>query len=261
MDGIEWLGYVVGMRFCLFSFALLAQAADPLFHASFNKGVDAEKSPGDRRIHSAPDYKHLDAGKPGLAGTGVVHENGALHFTQKNTQAVYFPAQGLSPVEGTISFFLQLDPKLDLAPGYVDPLQLTDKDYNNSALWVDFTKDERYFRLGVFGELSAWNPKGIESDKNPDFNGRLVVVKQPPFARGKWTHVAITYSKLGSGKGEAQLYLDGALQGTSSLVKEPFTWQAGKPTLRLGVGYSGWLDEVAVYGQALSAGEIGKIRR
>ena len=247
------------MRSWLFTLTLLAQAADPIFHASFNKGIDAEKSPGDRRIHSAPDYKSLASSKPGLDGTGVVRENGALHFTKKTTQAVFFPAQGFSPVEGTISFFLQLDPLQDLAPDYVDPLQLTDKAYNDSCLWVDFTKEERHFRLGVFGQLKAWNPKNL--DKNPDFDSRLVVVKQPPFARGTWTHVAITYTKLGSGAGEAKLYVDGKLQGTSSVVKEPFTWETGKPTLRLGVNYTGWLDDVAVYAKALSAAEIGRIRR
>ncbi|MBY0507363.1 MAG: LamG domain-containing protein [Bryobacteraceae bacterium] len=249
------------MRYCLFFsvLSLLAQAAEPLFHASFNRGVDAERSPGDKRIHSAPDYKSLAAAKPGLAGTGVVHENGALHFTQKTTQAVFFPAQGLSPVTGTISFFLQLDPKLDLAPGYVDPLQLTDKAYNDSALWVDYTKDERFFRLGVFGQLKVWNPKNTEN--NPDFDKRLVVVKEPVFARGKWTHVAIVYQGLGTGKGVAKLYVDGKLQGSSPVIGEPFTWESGKPTLRLGVQYTGWIDEVAVYAEALSAGEIAKIRR
>ena len=253
----------MSMRYWLFTLTFLAHAADPVFHASFNNGTDAEKSPGDRRIYSAPDYKAgMASAKLGLAGTGVVHENGALHFTRKNTQAVFFQAQGISPVEGTISFLLQLDPNLDLEPGFVDPLQLTDQAYNDSALWVDFTKDDqpRHFRLGVFGELKAWNPGNQPPDKNPDFNRRLVIVKQPPFARGKWTHVAITYAKLGAGAGEARLYLDRVLQGTSATVKEPFAWHS-KPTLRLGVNYTGWMDELAIYRKALTAAEIGKLGR
>ena len=86
-----------------------------------------------------------------------------------------------------------------------------------------------------------------------------MVVKQPPFARGKWTHVVITYAKLGSGAGQAELYLDGKLQGASSLVKEPFEWEAGKATLRLGVQYTGWIDDIAIYRRPLTAAEIAKL--
>lgn len=251
------------MVFTILTLALLAADLDKdlVFHASFNKSMDAEKSPGDGRLHSAPDYK--SPGKPGLAGTAVVWEKSALRFTKKNTQAVFFPAQGISSQQGTISFYLQLSPDVDLEPGYVDPLQLTDKAYNDSALWVDFTKDDkpRSFRLGVFGVLKSWNPKDIAPDKNPDFNSRLVIVKNPPFARGRWTHVAVTYSKLGSGAGEAKLYLDGKLQGTSSTVKEPFSWEAGKASIRLGLNYTGLLDEIAIYSRPLTAAEIAGLQR
>ena len=251
------------VRYCLFFAALMAPAADLhqdlVFRATFNKSLDAEKSSGDPQLYSAPDYQ--TAAKAGLAGTQVVHENGALHFTKKNTQAVFFKADRLSSQQGTLSFFLQLDPHLDLEPGYVDPLQLTDKAYNDSALWVDFTKDDqpRHFRLGVFGVLKSWNPQNLPPDTNPNFNQRLVIVKQPPFARGKWTHVAIAYSKLGNGAGQAQLYLDGHLQGATSPIKEPFAWAAGQATLRLGVNYTGWMDEIAIYRRPLTAAEISKV--
>ena len=44
---------------------------------------------------------------------------------------------------------LKLDPETDLEPGFCDPLQITDKAYNDSAVWVDFPKDDipRHFRL------------------------------------------------------------------------------------------------------------------
>ncbi len=236
---------------------------DLVLHASFNQSVDAEVSGGDRKLYSAPDYKQLAAAKAGLAGTSVVHEKGALRFKEKNTKAVYFKADGMSSQSGTISFYLQLDPNLDLAPGYTDPLQLTDRDYNDSALWVDFTRDDkpRHFRLGTFGVLKSWNPQDLAPDKNPAFNQRLVIVKQPPFARGRWTHVVITYDKLGSGNGVSKLYLDGKLQGASGTVKEPFQWAPGQATLRLGVNYTGLLDEIRVYKRALDAGEVAQLGR
>ena len=234
---------------------------DVVFHATFNHSLNAEKSPADPRLHSAADYK--STAQPGLDGTSVVWEKGALHFTKKNDRAVFFPAKGISSRQGTLSFFLQLDPNQDLAPGFADPLQLTDLAYNDMAIWVDFTKDDRprHFRLGVFGSLKAWNPNNLPPDTNPAFNQRLVIVKQPPFVRGQWTHVVVTYVGLGTGGGEAKLYLDGNLQGTSSRVKEPFAWDPAKVALRLGVGYVGWMDEVAIYGRPLTAAEIQAIPR
>jgi hypothetical protein len=111
-----------------------------------------------------------------------------------------------------------LDPQKDLAPGFCDPIQITDKDYNDSAIWVDFTKDEvpRHFRLGVFGELKAWNPSNLAPDKNPDFLRRLVVVERPPFTRETWTHVVVTWSDLGSERGISALYLNGKLVSNST---------------------------------------------
>ena len=85
---------------------------------------------------------------------------------------------------------------------------------------------------------------------NPNFNQRLGIVKQPPFARGKWTHLAIIYSKMGTGEGQ--------LKGASSAIKEPFEWAAGQATLRLGVNYTGWMDEIAIYRRPLTAAEIAK---
>ena len=159
-----------------------------------------------------------------------------------------------------MSFWLSLDPNQDLEPGYCDPLQVTDEDYNDAALWVDFTKDDkpRHFRLGVFGDLKTWNPKGLEPDKNPDFLRRLVVVKEPPFGRGKWTHVAVTFSGLNArGRGgSAKLYLNGRLQGTTPEIREPFTWDVPRAAIRLGVNYVGLFDELSAFNRPLNDKEI-----
>ena len=68
----------------------------------------------------------------------------------------------------------------DLKPGFCDPIQITDKAYNDSAIWADFTKDDkpRHFRLGVFGALKSWNPENLPTDRNSVFLKRLVVVKR-----------------------------------------------------------------------------------
>lgn len=98
-----------------------------------------------------------------------------------------------------MSFWLQLDPTTDLEPGFCDPIQITDSAYNDAAIWVDFTKDNpRDFRLGIIGDLKSWNPDNTPPDMNPEFERRLIKVTQPPFARGKWTHVLINSFGLSS---------------------------------------------------------------
>ncbi len=238
------------------------------FHASFDRGIDADFALGDRRLYTASSYENRGDSKPGIGNPDVSIASGkgrfgdALQFKRKNTKAIYYQAGTNVAYQsenwnGTVSFWLSLDPDKDLEPGYCDPLQVTDEDYNDAALWVDFTKDDkpRHFRLGVFGDLKVWNPKGLEPDKNPDFLQRLVVVKGPPFGRGKWTHVAIAFSRLGSG-GEANLYLNGRLQGTTSQVREPFTWDVPRAAIRLGVNYVGLFDDLSVFNRTLSDKEI-----
>lgn len=260
---------------CFFLLATYCLGQTPkglLFQASFEGDGKALKAKGDRVLYSAPSYKDQDKAVPGLGSAADVSlvagqgrkGSGALRFAKENKNAVFFrAAENVNFAAGTISFWLRVDPETELAPGYCDPFQLTDKAYNDSAIWVDFTKDEkpRHFRLGVFGALSEWNPNKIEPDKNPAFNQRLVVVSKPPFKSSDWTHVAITHQDLGSGKGVASLYLNGQLMGNSPQVKEKFAWDPAKTTLRLGVNYVGLMDDLMIFSRVLSAAEISQIGR
>src|SRR5262245_58810960 len=198
--------YIIPMRLwlCALTLASAAYAADwkkdAVFRATFDGTLDARVAQGDRKLYSASSYKEQSAAQPGIDGVDVRHAKGegrsggdALRFVKKNTKAVFYKAQGNVPFDpknwsGTVSFWLQLDPDQHLEPGFCDPIQVTDKAYNDSAIWVDFTKDDkpRHFRLGVFGALKSWNPANTPNEKNPDFNNRLVVVNRTPFARGRW---------------------------------------------------------------------------
>ena len=241
------------------------------FYANFDDGTDAVFAKGDRQLYSAPSYREQDAALPGLQGDDVILDKqggrvgGALRFTKKNTKAIFYKAQGNVSFDaaawtGTVSFWLSLDPETELAPDYVDPIQVTDKNYNDSAVWVDFTKDDRprLFRLGVFGNLKDWNPRNIGPDQNPAFLNRLVVVKQPPFARNKWTHIAITYAKLG-GNGSAALYVDGKLQGRTPVIREPFNWDLSRSAIRLGLNYTGLFDDLMVFRRVLTDDEVARL--
>jgi hypothetical protein len=247
--------------------------ADLTLQASFDKGFEADSARGDRAIYSAPGYKeqHLAKRGPGEVDAVIEKEAGvagsnAIRFRSKNTRALFFRGQqNVELAGGTISFWLKLDPQKDLAPGFCDPIQITDKAYNDSAIWVDFTKDEvpRHFRLGVFGSLKAWNPTDTPPDKNPDFLRRLVVVERPPFAGDRWTHVAVTWSNLGvsGAPASAALYLNGKLISVTPVIREAFVWDHARSAIRLGVNYVGLMDEIMIFRRALSERDIATINR
>lgn len=231
--------------------------------ASFDEQATAEVARGDHNLYHGP-----SAGLP--EGVTWVHEGGrrggALKFNKKTKNSVFFSGFKNAPytassVQGTISLWMSLDPDQDLEPGYVDPIQVTDVTYNDAALWVDFSdKNPRAFRMGVFGDLTSWNPQKIDPDNNPAFNDRLVVAKDRGFGHGIWTHVVIVYKNLNTPQGLAQFYVDGKLQGDRP-IPEAFTWSWEKAKIFLGINYLGLMDEVTLFDKALSAEEVNVLYR
>jgi hypothetical protein len=159
----------------------------------------------------------------------------------------------------TISFWMRVSPDEELRPGYVDPLQITDKQWNNAALFVDFTKDERprHFRLGVFSDYAFWNPRDIAWDDIAESDRPMVTVQRPPFDRDRWTHVAITLRDVNAQRQDAaaSLYLNGQHQGT--LVRpQRFSWDPDKVAIMLGIQYIGAIDDFAIFRQGMTGDEI-----
>lgn len=128
--------------------------------------------------------------------------------------------------------------------------------YNDAALWVDFTKDDkpRKFRLGVMGDLDVWNPENKNNETETE--KRLVTVNQPPFASGKWTHIVITYSEINTNKSACKLYLDGEIKGVVKGINDPFTWVEENAKIMLGLSYVGYMDELTVFDKPLDASEV-----
>ena len=239
------------------------------FHASFDHGSAADFARGDAQIYNAPKYDQLDQASPGIDAPEVTIEDNAgrtgsaLKFSRSYKRVQFYRSEknldySTEGWAGTISFWLNLDPDEDLEPGYCDPIQVTDTAYNDASIWVDFSKDPpREFRLGVFGDLEVWNPRKISPNDNPDFINRLVAVTSPPFTRGSWTHIVITWTGLNSeAGGTARLYLDSEYHGAAEGIREPFTWDLSSSTIRLGINYVGLFDELAVFDKALSDEEV-----
>ena len=244
------------------------------FHASFDTGADADFGAGDRSIYSAPAYDERDEPTPGLEVPDVEIVPGAgrfgnaLRFNKTNKQALFYKAQdnvaySTTDMAGTVSFWLSVDPAVDIEPVYCDPIQITDVNYNDAAVWVDFTnQNPKQFRMGVFGDLAVWNPEGLPAGENPDFENRLVAVNELPFGSGQWTHVVITYSGLNSPDGGiAKLYLNGQLQGSREGIVESFTWDVERAVIKLGLNYVGLYDDIAVFRRALNDEEVAALHQ
>ena len=89
-------------------------------------------------------------------------------------------------------------------------------------------------------DRDAWNPNPEGPDnENPIFIDLLPVVKNPPFAKEKWTHIVINFTGLNTQDGSASLYLDGEFKGARNNISNPFTWELSESNIYLGLGYIG----------------------
>lgn len=238
--------------------------------ATFDQGFDADFALGDQRMFTVKMVEGKKTRRPGVHNPNVQIAKGkgrfgdALAFTQKSKPPVFYASKDNINYDekdwsGTISLWLSLDPEKDLAPGFTDPIQITDVDYNDAALWVDFSdKNPRSFRMGVYGDLEIWNPQNIAPDKNPDFLARLLPATDRPFGTDVWTHVVITYANLNTDKGSASFYINGKLQGSRE-ISEPFTWELEESKIFLGLNFVGLMDEVSLFNRALTGEEVRKL--
>jgi hypothetical protein len=186
-----------------------------------------------------------------------------LEFAKENSHVVFYKAEKNVPYSDTnynsaVSFWLRLEPH-KIPQTYTDPLQLTDKDYSNSAIWVDFTKNDTPsdFRLGIFGDQKVWDKKN-KKEYSEEFFWRLLKIARPPFSGDRWTHVVVFWEGLNTGQaGRGKLYFDGKFQGETGGIQEPFVWNISEAAIRLGTGpYVGMLDDLAVFKKNLTDDEV-----
>lgn len=261
---------LVGQTASLFSAEPKSLLDGLIFHAPFDGGADARLAAGDGRIYTAPPSRDPTESRQGsdakvvAISEGKGRYGGALHFRKKSREMVFFHGEKNTGYRakdwsGTISVWLSLDPA-DLKQQFADPVQITDKKYNNAAFWVDFTKDDTppHFRMGVFPDWKVWNPEDLKQNQIPESELPIVRAKGQHFGRDKWTHVVMTFSGFNTdGTGAtAKLYVNGNLMGTVKDRRQVFTWDLSKATIRLGLGYVGLLDELALFNRALSPDEV-----
>lgn len=242
------------------------------FHASFDGGVDAVRAAGDPALYSAPSFKQRGERTRGLPSGGEVvlaraagRFGDALRFTKKKSPLVFFRGERNMPYqpndwEGTVSVWLSVDPATDLEPGFCDPVQITSRAWNDGAFFVEFEKrpESIPFRLGVYADLAVWNPGHRRFEEIPQHERPLVTVDEPPFGRGRWTHVVFTFDRFNTARpdGVVRLYLDGKPRGALSPRQQTFTWDPEASAIALGLGYVGLLDELSTFNRALTDAEV-----
>jgi len=238
------------------------------FHASFDGTGDAKVASGDGKLYTVESMarKEWTAGiaRPDVSiAKGQGKQGDCLRFGKKSPQVICYKGEAMpyqsKDWSGTVGFWMKLDPDKDLEPGYCDPIQITEKAWNDAALFVDFDKDlPRDFRLGVFSDLRFWNPENVVWEKWPVEKRPMVTLKKPGFSRDAWKHVAFTFTGINSADGEpatSTLYVDGKQIGS---LQQPmkFTWDPKKAAIMLGLEYIGDLDELMIFDRALSAEEV-----
>ncbi|MEZ6034071.1 MAG: LamG-like jellyroll fold domain-containing protein [Planctomycetaceae bacterium] len=244
------------------------------FHASFDHGPDADLGKGDRRLFTAPSLNDRKDGRPGLPENGavsVIKGHGrfgdALQFHRTAADVVFFQVQqnllySNANWNGSVSFWLKLDPNKDLPPGYCDPLFITPRTFNDGALWVDFNdKSPRHFRHGAIPDRKIWDPNLQDFDKIPEAERPLVTVTQPPFSAENWTHIVIAFTDFNTGKpnGVSRLYINGVAVGSVPSREQTYTWNVAEATAVMGISYIGLFDELSFFNRELTAAEVQEL--
>jgi hypothetical protein len=261
--------------FSLSSLNALAQSTDALaralmLHASFDRGLDADFSRGDKACvlktkqglvpaSFNEELQHLTTG--GKFG-------GALQFTKKGATQPRYKGQGVLGYNeknwsASVSIWLKLDPDKDLAPGYCDPVQIVGDDTKKGFIFMEWSKDEspREFRFAIRPKVELWNPNNLDWAKMTDSQRPAVNLKRAPFSREQWTHAVFTFENLNdkSKKPVGRLYLNAKLMGTIENWDLTLGWNPDAVQLVLGASYVGQMDDLAVFNRALTDAEVKQL--
>jgi len=244
-----------------------ALKASLAFHASFDAGLDADFSRGEKACVVKKGKELV----PAAFNEELAHDakggkfGGCLHFPKKGVTRPQFSGVNMLgySAEGwnaTVSTWLRLTPDQDLEPGYCDPVQIVGDDGKKGFIFLEWSKDEtpRFFRYAIRPLFHIWNPTNVQWGDIPAEKRPMVQVAGAPFSREIWTHVAFTLENVNSkaAKPRGSLFINGKLQGRIEGWDLTFGWDPAQVALVLGASYVGRIDDLAVFDRALTDAEI-----
>jgi len=239
-------------------------------HAPFDQTLDAAFARGDRTCYVRQGKELHRAGSNDNAklAAGEGRFGGALHFPHKSSYRPAFRDDGVLGYNGTdwdatVSVWLRLNPDEDLEPGYCDPVQIVGDDSKKGFVFLEFSKDEtpRFFRYAIRPLFEIWNPNDVSWADIPFEQRPMVQVERPTFSRDRWKHVVFTLQNVNNPDEpqSGRVYLNGELQGVIQNWQLTFGWDSSQVLLVLGAAYVGYLDDLAVFGRALSDAEVKQV--
>jgi formylglycine-generating enzyme required for sulfatase activity len=182
-----------------------------------------------------------------------------------NGGRVFFPAKGNIAYKkggwgGSVSFWCNIDPNVQLKTQFCDPVQITHKGAHNGAIWFDFNDAKpRDSRMGAFPAV----PEGQKPVGEGDPKAPLVRIKDIGWKDGDWHHVVITWQNFDTGKPDAvaTLYIDGKRIGEVKDQAIAMDWDIDQVGIYVAISYTGLLDEFAVFNRPLSAAEVERLHK
>lgn len=242
------------------------------FYASFDSGYAADFASGETTLYTAPSWTALDAAEPVDSSHSYVswmpeagRWGGAISFSTDWNPIVFYRAQeniayAQSDWAGTFSLWLRIKPDEELADGYSDPLIVTDKNWDNASLYVDFTEEDRprHFRFAAFSDKHIWNPEGLAWEAIAPENRPMIDLENPPFNDETWTHVAFSFQQLNTTSTNGLLigYINGKEVGRLDDRPLSINWDIEHTLMAIGRHYTGAMDELAIFNRVLTEEEI-----
>ena len=238
------------------------------FLASFDESFDADFAKGNKKVMTASEVSRKTI-TDGLAIDGIgLSPDGkwgqAIDFKIKTKKIACYGVKDNFPYsaksfDATVSFWMRTD-LANLPKGFIDPLQITDKKWDDSSIFVDFNdKPVRDFRLGVFSDLKFWNPENAKLDDLPQQQRPMIDAGHVKFSKAKWIHIVITLNGINHGQETlCKLFMDGKLVGKLNR-RQQFTWDLEKAFIMIGIYYVGQIDDFAIFKKALTPKQVQSI--
>jgi hypothetical protein len=234
-------------------------------HASFDAGLDADFSRGDKAcvVQSGMTTQPAAANDDVRIVAGGRFGN-ALHFTRKSAYRPQFGGAGVLDYDAndwsrTVAVWMRLAPDRELDPGYCDPIQILGDDVKTGFIFLEWSKDHqpRHFRFAVRPLVAIWNPKNVGWEEIPDAERPMVKIEQTPFSAERWTHVVFTLEHVNQPQPapRARLFIDGRPRGVIENWDLRLGWTPEQVRLVLGASYVGRMDDLAVFDRPLTDAE------